>query len=194
MIIKHELSHVLIRRNRDPHGWLSNMYPIAIVDGVETWPSAEAYFQAQRVKDDIGLKSKIRRASNAMKAKQAYKKGVEGGIERAWEELSWQDVQCMIRTVGMKIFQNQQVAADLQSLRNYQRIIEDVTHRRGGSGLFWGAARVGDYWIGANVLGLIWETHKSVWPYRLPFEEHTQEVTAYIAANYPELTDETWMG
>jgi predicted NAD-dependent protein-ADP-ribosyltransferase YbiA (DUF1768 family) len=123
--------------------------------------TSEHLFQALRFWDRPELVNRILRAGNAYHAKKEKNKIMEkeGHLPKNGL-LSSHDVLAMVNCVHLKLKYNPKLL-DLLLETKGQRIVEDVSSRRGGSGLFWGAAKVGEHWIGFNVLGRIWELMRS---------------------------------
>lgn len=143
---------VLIRRVRDPFGRLGNMSPDSVLHEGQLWPTAEALFQALRF-NDPEIREKIRVIKNPMKCKIFSKSLVS---EMSIPLLSEKDLDNMRLVLRLKHEQHKSIQSLLAETRDRQ-IIEDCSNRRGGSGLFWGAAKLlNDEWGGQNWLGVLW--------------------------------------
>lgn len=134
-----------------PFGWLGNMsrHPITYDD--KLYPTAEHLFQCLRFHPVSYEVEMVRYCNNPMKAKWIAKSHKDKFVV---EPLSEQDVNNMRMVIRLKIEQHPELKESL--LNTTEDIVENCTNRRGGSGLFWGAALVGNEWIGKNVLGNLW--------------------------------------
>lgn len=150
-----EEGKILIRRVRDPYGWLGNMSPYPVTyDGVHWYNTTEALFQALRFAD-AGIRELIRLEKSPMSAKMKAKKLAEHRIKN-WT--AKEDIEAMTLCLRLKLHQHPELQAELLATGD-RDIVEDCTKRPHGSGLFWGAALRGDgYWEGQNWLGVIWKT------------------------------------
>jgi ribA/ribD-fused uncharacterized protein len=143
------LDDVVIRKVRDPYGWLSNMSP----HPVGLWRTAEHAFQALRFADTSDVRRRIMDASSPMTAKKIAK---EHASEMIVPPRSARDVASMRRILGLKLEQHPLLLEALRATGN-RRIVEDCTARASDSGLFWGAALQSDgTWQGTNMLGALW--------------------------------------
>ncbi len=88
-----------------------------------------------------------------MQAKWAAKGAAKDMVIR---QLGPQDVANMARCIEAKFDAHRDVRTTLMVDTRGRLIVEDCTSRQRGSGLFWGAARIGDEWRGYNVLGRLW--------------------------------------
>ena len=68
---------------------------------------------------------------------------------------SKEDVDNMNLVLELKIDQHPELKKQLVETGN-ALIVEDVGNRAGGNHSFWGAKKVGNEWIGSNVLGKLW--------------------------------------
>jgi predicted NAD-dependent protein-ADP-ribosyltransferase YbiA (DUF1768 family) len=135
-----------------PYGWLGNMAPFPVVhEGVE-WRTTEALFQALRFAPGSPVREMIREQKSPMAAKMVAKKHAS---ERVVTPLTDADLDLMRLVIRLKVEQHPRVREDLLSAGD-RLIVEDVTKRPGGTGLFWGAALQGGAWEGGNALGLLW--------------------------------------
>lgn len=140
---------VVIRRVREPYGWLGNMSPHA----VGSWPTAEHAFQALRFADTSEVRKLIMGEPRPMAAKAIAKMHLN---EMIVQPRSDQDVANMRRILRMKLEQHPLLLEALRAT-GARCIVEDCTARQHESGLFWGAARQADgTWRGANTLGVLW--------------------------------------
>ena len=71
------------------------------------------------------------------------------------EPLSEQDLSNMRLCLKLKIEQYPELKEKLIK-SNWVPIVEVCTKRQRGSGLFWGAALIGNKWSGKNWLGRLW--------------------------------------
>lgn len=134
-----------------PFGWLGNMSPYPIVYKGQKWRTTEALFQALRF-DDEEIIEAIRLEKSPMGAKMKAKKYKECMVIAPMGDDDIRNMQICIR---LKIEQHPGLLEEL--LKTYDLpIYEDVTSRPRGSGLFWGAMKTDEGWIGKNILGKIW--------------------------------------
>lgn len=143
------LDDVVIRKVRDPYGWLGNMSP----HPVGLWRTAEHAFQALRFADTADVRRRIMDASSPMTAKKIAK---EHAYEMIVQPRSEQDVANMRRILRLKLEHHPLLLEALRATGD-RRIVEDCTARPSDSGLFWGAALQADgAWHGTNMLGALW--------------------------------------
>lgn len=146
------MSEIAFTKVALPYGWLGNMSPHPVtLDGV-AYRSAEAAFQCLRFPAGHPARAAIMAAKSPFAAKLVAK---QFATEIAVEPCSQQDVDNMERVLRAKLADNPELAAELRATGTVL-IVEDCTARQRGSGLFWGAARHGAGWRGANVLGHLW--------------------------------------
>lgn len=150
---------ILIRRVRDPHGWLGNMAPYRISHGGLEYRTTEALFQALRFANDGSLiREAIRVESSPMAAKLLSKKHAD---KRVIVPQSVGDLDNMRLCLRLKLNQNPELQLKLVDTGD-RRIIEDCTRRQRDSGLFWGAAEQEDgSWFGLNWLGELWMAERT---------------------------------
>ena len=140
---------VVIRKVREPYGWLGNMSRHAVGD----WPTAEHAFQALRFADTSEVRRRIMGEPSPMAAKMIAKARAHEMIVQPRSE---QDVANMRRILRLKLEQHPLLLEALRATGT-RHIVEDCTARQHASGLFWGAARQADgTWRGANTLGVLW--------------------------------------
>lgn len=140
---------VVIRKVREPYGWLGNMSP----HSVGLWRTAEHAFQALRFADTSDVRNQIMEATSPMDAKRIAKEHV---IEMIVQPRSERDLANMRRILGLKLEQHPLLMEALRATGT-RRIVEDCTARANDSGLFWGVARQADgTWHGMNMLGVLW--------------------------------------
>lgn len=142
----------VLRRVREPYGVLQNMSPHPVAVGGLRFRTSEAAFQAMRFPAASPTIAKIRTAKSPMQAKFAAKGDAAGMVV---EQLSARDVANMALCLKAKYMAHMVVRDTLMATVG-RYIVEDCTSRQRGSGLFWGAARVGERWRGHNVLGRLW--------------------------------------
>jgi predicted NAD-dependent protein-ADP-ribosyltransferase YbiA (DUF1768 family) len=139
-----------------PYGWMGNMAgyfegkPLTIEYENKLWKTSENLFQAMRF-EDIGIQGLIRR-ENGFNGKKVAKRFKD---DMTVKPLSRQDVLNMVKCVQLKVEQHPELKQMLIETGD-KTIIEDVTYRIGGTGMFWGSAKLNQHWIGNNVLGVIW--------------------------------------
>ncbi len=140
-------------------GLVSNMSPHAIVWDGKVWPTAEALFQALRLAPENPRRQQIRLQPAPVRAKQLARKFRSEMIVTPRSE---QDLDNMRRVLRLKVEQNREaLRPEIEALlaSDDSWIVEDVTRRPGGSGLYWGAALVDEengVWRGENWLGWLW--------------------------------------
>jgi ribA/ribD-fused uncharacterized protein len=134
-----------------PFGWLGNMSPYPITYKGKEWRTSEALFQSMRF-DDEEIIEAIRSEKSPMGAKMKAKKHKSKMVV---EVLSSEDIDNMVLCINLKIGQHLDLKKQLIGT-NKAIIVEDVTSRPRGSGLFWGAALTEAGWNGRNVLGKVW--------------------------------------
>jgi predicted NAD-dependent protein-ADP-ribosyltransferase YbiA (DUF1768 family) len=136
-----------------PYGWLGNMAPFAVAYGGHDWRTTEALFQAMRFAADDPVRELIRAEKSPMAAKMLAKKHA---AQRVVVPLTQEDVDNMMVVLRLKVEQHPALKQDLLATGD-ALIVEDVTKRPGGTGLFWGAALQADgTWEGGNALGHLW--------------------------------------
>lgn len=144
-----DTADIVIRKVREPYGWLGNMspYPVGL------WRTAEHLFQALRFADSSEIRKQIMEATSPMVAKKIAR---EHALEMIVEPRSERDLSNMRRILGLKLEQHPLLLEALRATGS-RRIVEDCTARSNDSGLFWGAARqVDGTWRGTNMLGVLW--------------------------------------
>lgn len=167
----HAEDPVIIRRVREPFGWLGNMSPFPVVHAGVRHRSTEHLFQCLRV-EDPEVRRAIREESNPLKAKMLARKHAD---KRTVVCLSEDDLDLMRLCLKLKLEQHPAFQDRLRETGG-RHIIEDCTSRPRGTGLFWGAALQGDVWSGMNWLGELWmEARASLGP---PPEEEEDPITA----------------
>jgi predicted NAD-dependent protein-ADP-ribosyltransferase YbiA (DUF1768 family) len=143
------IDDVVIRKVREPYGWLGNMSP----HPVGLWRTAEHAFQALRFADTSDVRKLIMDAPRPMAAKMIAKAHV---AEMIVQPRSEQDLANMRRVLGLKLDQHPLLMEALRATGN-RHIVEDCTARANDAGLFWGAALHADgTWHGTNMLGVLW--------------------------------------
>lgn len=151
---------IVIRKVKEPYGWLGNMssHPISF-QGV-IWPTAEHLFQALRFEYGHPVREEIRQQKSPMSAKMVAKKYPFLMVTRP---RSHEDVCAMELVLLLKLEQYSDLKVKLLATANHD-IVEDCTARATESGLFWGAKLLpgkGEVdgrgaWQGSNVLGNLW--------------------------------------
>jgi ribA/ribD-fused uncharacterized protein len=142
---------------RLPYGWLSNMSPHAVTWYGEVWPTSEHLFQALRFSDSSEVRREIHATPNPLRAKLLAKRRIAdaAGKTLRHQPRSGEDLATMETVLLAKARQHSWMQRDLLATGD-ATIVEDVTNRPSVSGLFWGARRVADAWVGHNHLGRIW--------------------------------------
>lgn len=140
-----------------PYGWMGNMAgfsngkELSITYEDKLWKTSENLFQALRF-NDVGIQGLIRR-ENGFNGKKVAKRFKQ---DMSIRPLFRQDVLNMIKVVRLKLEQHKFLLDELINIEDDVLIIEDVSSRMGGTGLFWGSANVNNQWIGHNCLGYIY--------------------------------------
>jgi predicted NAD-dependent protein-ADP-ribosyltransferase YbiA (DUF1768 family) len=153
-----------------PFGWLGNMSPHSIEFGGKTYRTAEALFQSLRFGLADGLNSdvteEIRAEKSPIGAKMVAKKYAD---KMRVIPASPDDLALMEQVVRLKLAQHPSLLGELVATED-ALIIEDVSNRgTAGRHRFWGAALVGEEWIGENALGKLWMRIRSE---RIPDEKN----------------------
>lgn len=147
------MKEILIRKVREPYGWLGNMSPHPIEILYVRWPTAEHLFQALRFEQGSPIREEIRAQLGPMQAKFVAKKYAD---QMVVEQRSPQDVHNMRFVLMCKLTEHPALKDQLLATGS-ANIIEDCTNRPNVSGLFWGARQVGPFiWDGQNTLGKLW--------------------------------------
>lgn len=161
-------SPILIRRSKDPYGWMGNMSPYPVVYDAFKYRTTEALFQCMRFGIMDPICDEIRACRSPMMAKLLAKKHKE---KRVITPQSPKDVENMKICLQLKLAEYPQLSLELLATRS-QLIVEDCSKRPYGSGLFWGMS-VFEYhgFIGKNQLGVLWmdirkELHDDVMEYK----------------------------
>ena len=148
---------ILIRKVKEPFGWMGNMASFAVTDLGREWRTTEALFQAKRF-DDEEIRLAIWREKSPMGAKIVAKKHAPLMVI---QPRSQADIFNMEQVLKLKLKTHPELIQLLLDTGEEQ-IIEDCSNRRNDSGLFWGACDIGGgEWIGKNVLGKLWELCRS---------------------------------
>jgi len=136
-----------------PYGWLGNMSPHRVSMWGDEWPTAEHAFQVGRFPEDHMLRTgKLHHIKSPMEAKQIVQHYRNDMVIMPTSD---EDVGLMHDVLMAKLEYNDWMIDELLMTRGY-RIIEDVTKRPHGNGLFWGAALQNGKWVGDNMLGQLW--------------------------------------
>jgi predicted NAD-dependent protein-ADP-ribosyltransferase YbiA (DUF1768 family) len=150
------MPEILIRKVREPFGCLGNMspHPIAfdVVPEPLVYPTAEHLFQAMRFNVKSPVRDEIRMQIGPMQAKFVAKRNAHlmEIVPR-----SPADVDLMRFVLLCKWTEHEFVRKTLGSTGD-ATIIEDCTARPNESGLFWGAKRTLEGFVGVNTLGKLW--------------------------------------
>jgi ribA/ribD-fused uncharacterized protein len=150
---KHSKGTIAFTQVRLPFGWLGSMAHFPIEYSGKTWKTAEHLFQALRF-DDEAIKEQIRTEPSPMWAKILAKRNA---AKMAIVQRGGQDVANMGMVLRLKLQQHPELRQKLLDTANLT-IVEDCSKRKGGSGLFWGAAWENGQWAGENMLGRLWMT------------------------------------
>ena len=140
-----------------PYGWLGNMSPHIVKYQNQWYKTAEALFQCMRYRGFPEVQQEIRDQKSPMSAKmiaKKYKKLIAGKSSREDEERK--DLERMRECLLLKLNAHPDLKRMLLGTRDAV-IIEDCSKRKGGSGMFWGMAKMeGRKWVGRNELGKLW--------------------------------------
>ena len=140
-----------------PYGWLGNMSPHIVKYQNQWYKTAEALFQCMRYRGFPEVQQEIRDQKSPMSAKmiaKKYKKLIAGKSSREDEERK--DLERMRECLLLKLNAHPDLKRMLLGSRD-ALIIEDCSRRKGGSGMFWGMAKMeGRKWVGRNELGKLW--------------------------------------
>jgi ribA/ribD-fused uncharacterized protein len=150
------MSIIAIRKVDEPYGWLGNMSPHPVYFEGTLFKTSEHLFQWGRFRgypeiqkdliaqpSPMGLKMKVKKYRKAMEA------------EGTWVYDEAKDIQWMRECLRLKIRRYADLMRKLKASHPH-RIVEDCSNRKGGSGMFWGAALIDGEWVGRNVLGELW--------------------------------------
>lgn len=136
-----------------PYGWLGNMSPYPVVHDEKQWRTTEALFQALRFAPSDPVRELIREQKSPMGAKMVAKKHAN---QRVVIPMSDEDVALMVKVLKLKVEQHPHLKKELLDTDD-AFIVEDVTKRPGGTGMFWGARELANnMWDGTNCLGRLW--------------------------------------
>lgn len=148
--------NIISFKNKDSeYGWMGNMvgYWDSSVLSIEyngrRWYTSEHLFQCLRFTDSDIIDS-ISSITNAYYAKRAVKPYVDSFVILPYSK---EDVMNMFLVIKLKLQQHKGLLSMFLAIDRNTYIIEDVSSRMGGSGLFWGSANVHGMWIGENILG-----------------------------------------
>ena len=135
-----------------PNGWLSNMSPHAVFHMGRTWRTCEALFQSLRF-DDKSIIEEIFAEKSPMAAKMVAKSNARS---MRVAPQSPEDIGNMSQVLRCKIVNHQDLRRMLYDTGT-ATIVENVSKRPHGSGMFWGAKLLADgSWEGENMLGKLW--------------------------------------
>jgi len=142
---------ILIGKVKEEFGWLGNMSPFPVEHEGRTFRTTEALFQALRFDDNEVIEA-IRDQKSPMAAKMKAKKHRDRMVVVPMSEADLDNMRLVLR---LKLLQHPKLRDDLLATGD-QEIVEDCTKRPRGSGLFWGAAKANNQWLGENWLGRLW--------------------------------------
>ena len=143
---------ILIRKVKQPFGWMGNMSPHPVKHEGHEYRTCEALFQCLRVEDEA-VREAIRAEKSPMGAKLKAKKH---STARTIECLTPEDLDLMRLTLRVKL-EHHRAFVDRLLETGDRCIVEDCSRRQRGTGLFWGAALRDDgSWAGMNWLGELW--------------------------------------
>lgn len=146
---------VLVKKVKDPSGWLSCMsaHPVKY-EGLE-FRTCEGLFQWLRFKGHPEVQEEIMEAKSPMTAKMIARKNrdlLQRGVK--WDEAP-EDIKLMKMCLKLKLEQYPDLLDKLLKTGD-AIIIEDCTSHDRESARFWGMVYKGNNWVGENVLGKIW--------------------------------------
>jgi len=136
------------RKTSEQFGALSNMcrgFPL-VIDGKTVW-SSEALYQSYKFPDEPVIRDAILRERNPKYAKNIAER-YAGIARRDWKTVR---VTMMWRALGRKVRQHPDAIRAILQLTGDNPIVEDSPWDT-----FWGCERVGDNFVGENVLGRLW--------------------------------------
>ena len=150
------MSTIPIRGVKEPFGWMGNMSPHPVKYGKREFKTSEHLFQWGRFEGHPQIQEEIFQQKSPMGAKMKAKKHrrllTEKG-EWKWDEKK--DTEWMETCLLLKLESNPALIEELMATGE-TFIVEDCSKRKGGSGMFWGAALKDGEWVGENVLGSLW--------------------------------------
>ena len=114
------------------HGWMGNMAPFPVEYAGKTWRTTEALFQALRF-EDAAIQEEIRAKTSPMGAKMLARGHRARMVVVPQGD---QDLANMEMVLRLKLNQHQELKQMLLDTGD-ETIIEDVTRRPRGSGMFW---------------------------------------------------------
>jgi predicted NAD-dependent protein-ADP-ribosyltransferase YbiA (DUF1768 family) len=115
---------------------------------------------------DLDIIVSIWREKSPMGAKMMAKKNA---AKMVVVPRSKEDVRNMLKVLTMKLEQHPDLKKRLLETGD-DKIIEDCSNRRNDSGLFWGAAKVDNEWVGHNKLGRIWMQIRLYCQHEIPMQ------------------------
>jgi N-glycosidase YbiA len=150
-----------------PYGWLGNMSPYIVRYEGQLYKTAEALFQCMRYAGFPEVQQEIRDQKSPMSAKMVAKKHKKLIADRdSKEEGERKDLERMRECLLLKLSAHPDLKRRLLGSKD-ALIIEDCSRRKGGSGMFWGMAKIETElpdgtrqprWVGRNELGKLWMT------------------------------------
>lgn len=178
------MNEAVIRRVREPFGELGNMAPFPVQYEGLVYPTSEALFQALRFGVGSEEAEQIRTQKTPMAAKMAAKKLLATARIKPRSDDDLYNMRFVLR---LKYRQHAAVRGVLASTEN-ARIIEDCTARANESGLFWGAKKTTDGWVGENVLGEMWMKVRKAHVKRLLLSDPSQTLVLDAVDGVKELS------
>lgn len=132
-----------------PFGWLSNMAPYPVTYQDKRYRTTEALFQCLRFETHPEVQEAIRECASPMGAKMIAKKN------RVLADCT-KDIENMKLCLKLKLEQHPQLNNWLHWTED-ALIVEDCTARKTSrTAKVWGAVKVGEEWVGENLLGKLW--------------------------------------
>lgn len=166
IIIDNNTHPIVIRKVKEPFGWMGNMSSHPIIYQEKEYKTTEHLFQALRFKfiKHEAIAENIRNESNPMKAKMIAKSNYNLLIDNNYLMYSHSspDIVHMKLCLELKLNAYPELMNQLRLTDNLH-IIEDCSNRASLSGLFWGMKydETFNLWIGENILGTLWEDIRS---------------------------------
>jgi ribA/ribD-fused uncharacterized protein len=139
-----------------PYGWLGNMSAHTVYYDDKEFRTTEALFQYLRFAGMPEVQEAIWSAKSPMAAKMVAKKH-KALLVGVTEERGPEDLDRMRLCLQLKVKDHKWMRQSLKGTGN-SVLVEDVSKRKGGSGMFWGCAwsETEKAWKGENWLGRLW--------------------------------------
>lgn len=135
-----------------PWGWLGNMSAHPVEYKGKLYPTTEHLFQAMRLPEGHPAVEEICKHNSPMRAKMVIKGFQEDFITTPRSKA---DIENMMVALLLKVDTYPDLKSELVDSKGLD-IIEDCSNRPTESGLFWGAKKTPNGWVGNNQLGKCW--------------------------------------